>query len=443
MKGYRNILKLMTALMAVLLFAASLTFTGCGGGGGDSYDTPQANLNNAPIAGQISNVLIDPAILKGWMDGGLVNAADSFDGKVVILQVNGGATHIPGAYAWASGELTKTRLEGLADAATSVADGATMDAVLQRSGVDKYTTIVISYASTTNFYYASRAYFTLRYWGFPKDRIKVLNGGDKAWSEAVTAGSWNAASYGLTADATSLVTDNSFSVRENGTLRDDLRYSMNEMLQLVDANSASVTANTGKIINIVQQTTSARAITNAIGRNYAWFAVGGATTGGKFVDAETALAVFKDSDGPANDLVLGDFDESLPLVVHCASGMSATPLFFAADAILGLDVALYDGSTNQWTAYGKRDTAHANATSIVGWTTLPNAAWRVDIASRSNNVDSLYTGTTVIQTYENEHYDTITNPEANQIENEDNDYMTPASDGSGGSAGGDDETPLC
>ena len=419
----RSSWKLSVQLLFVI--AAAFLVWGCGGGG-SSYDAPDATRTATP--------LIDAGTLKNWMDQGLVNGG-GFD-NVVVLQVSSTADylvgHIPGAQLWDVGsELTEAdRLDGLAYDTRMVPNGSIMDEMIQRNGIDGYTTIVLSYASATNIYYPSRAYFTLRYWGFPKERIKFLNGGNNAWTTAIADNGWDA-EYALTTDAPSAQTSY-FSVKENGALCDDLRFSMGEMIQIVDGNNASVAASGVPEYNIIQQTSGTRTLSTAIGRAYGWFVEGGVTAGGAFLSAEEIEAVLADNDGPLNDLTLGDYDPDLPSITHCVSGMSCTPIFFAVDAILGRDIAVFDGSLNQWNVY-RGDPAGSDPTL--------NDAWNVNINNRSTSVTAADTSN-IIQLL-NAVYQTTDDPRANQIETEDKEYMDSGSGSGAPTAGGGGDASGC
>lgn len=233
-------------LLLAMILATGLLIVGCSGS--DSYTNhTKQTLTLTPTP------LIEPATLKSWMDRGLVNAAAHSE-NVVILQVSAPADYaaakIPGAHLWdRTTELNATRLEGLGESTTMTVNGATMDDLLQRAGVSRHSTIVLSFDGTS-YNNVGRAYFHLRYWGFPKDRIKLLNGGNNAWTAAVTENLWDAATYDLT-DAATLASNSNFSVRENGALKEELRYSIGEMLQAVDANIASMAADTTRTVNII------------------------------------------------------------------------------------------------------------------------------------------------------------------------------------------------
>ncbi|MFA7535399.1 MAG: selenite/tellurite reduction operon rhodanese-like protein ExtH [Desulfuromonadales bacterium] len=408
------------------------------GCGADSYDQPESEQ----VLTVTDSPLIDAATLKGWMEQGLVNAGVDSE-NVVILHVepndkatpaataNYNAGHVPGAYIWnGSTELTQSRLDGLSVAGSELPTGAMIDQVLARAGVNKNSTIVLSYPPQAAMHYPSRAYFTLRYWGFPKSKIKVLNGGSVGW----TAGG-----YDLTTVAPAPVWNNSFSVRDNVNLRNDLRYSLGEMIQEVDANNAAIDASGNPWVNIIQQTEGPRTIANAIGRSMSYFfnaydATAG--TGGTFKTAAEVEAALADTDGPNNDKTLGAFVPGIPTITHCVSGMSCTPIFFALDAILGAEVAIYDGSTSQWDAYKAKD-----ATVTAG--VVPNDAWRTDLYNRTNPAiltSSPTTTTNVIDPVLNSLYLSVDDPRANQLENEDLEYMTPSTSGPPTSTGTGDSS---
>ncbi len=399
-KVKRSSQRLSWKLLTMLII--SLFIWGCGGGGGSSYDEPTSTETTTP--------LIDAATLMSWKNDGLVND-DGFE-NVKILQIGTSeeydSGHIPGAFLWdSSSELTMgSRLDGLSfEPTATVPEGAILDAMLQRNGVDEYSTIVISYPSTGRIYYPARAYYTLRYWGFPKSKIKILNGGNNGWTDA---------GYALTTEATP-ENPSDFSVCENGTLNADLHVSMGEMIAAVDANNASLNDSGEPAINIIQQTTAARVISNAAGRSWGYFAVEGQTTGGYFISPEEALAVLQDSDGPADDLDLGVFHEDLPTITHCVSGMSCTPIFFALDGLLGLDVAVFDGSAGEWNIY-RGDPA--------GGDQYLSDAWNVNLYGRSNDSTVLNANlATQIDQHLKFIYPTVTDPDANQIEAEDSEYM--------------------
>lgn len=395
-------------LLLAFVAAATLLMSGCGGS--DSYTEPVATRTATP--------LIEPETLKAWMDQGLVNA-NTFE-RVVILSVGTttaySAGDIPGALLWDSGsELHMPRVEALGETATMILNGATIDALLQRSGVDRFTTIVISH-NGGNMMNPSRAYFTLRYWGFPKDRIKVLNGGRTAWSTAVTANGWDPAIYGVTTNVPSVAPSN-FSVRDNAVLRADLRYSLGEMLQEVDRNLDDP-ATIGNILDArggadFTSTTIPAGfsfqghVANAIRDDHNQYYAG---SGFKTVEdlREYLLTTL-------------DVDPSKKFITYCVSGMRCSVPFFVIDALMGWDIAIYDGSWQQWAKYGDAKV---------------NDAWRTDNERSVINSLTIENSNQVVDPVLNVILRDVANPNANQIENEDAEYMKPAAGSGPGVVGG-------
>ncbi|BCA78877.1 selenite/tellurite reduction operon rhodanese-like protein ExtH [Desulfuromonas sp. AOP6] len=424
-------------MMVTLALLTSVVMWGCGS---DSYTD-----HTAQVQTRTETPVITAEQLKSWFDAGLVNA----DGNenVVILHLDAttedlpdnpgtyiftGST-IPNAYLWDTRvELSMTRLEGLGNAGSSVITGPMMDAILQRAGANKYSTIVItgpafslnSGGTPIVNWAPARAYFTLRYWGIPKERIKFLNGGVSAWSAAYVANpdwdtttfaNWDLDANGLTTKRPIEYTNNTFSVRENYQLRDDLRYSIGEMIQVVEDNTDG-----SQEFNIIHRTSAASSPTllSAIVRDTTeLFTPDWAY---KTADAILTDVVF-DTDAildPTKESGVGDFVEGLPTITHCASGMSCAPIFFSLDAILGWNVAIFDGSTNQWNAYRGLPAEDR---------VIPNDAWNTSDLSTNPAalaVDSKGNTYDIIDPILNSRYMTVDDPRANQIENEDSEYMS-------------------
>jgi 3-mercaptopyruvate sulfurtransferase SseA len=193
-----------------------------------SYDTSTTS--------QTSATLISPETLKAWSNSGVVNST-GYD-RVVILDVTSQATynagHIPGAQFLNSGDLYQNRQEGPAIDVNMSLDGQHMDAMIQRYGIDKNTTIVFTTGTTgtrsaSTVLSATRAYWTFRYWGFPKEKLKVLDGINFAWEAA----------YGLTTDPSPSPTPSTYSVKNNASLRTDLRASLGDMINVAEGKVAN------------------------------------------------------------------------------------------------------------------------------------------------------------------------------------------------------------
>lgn len=206
-------------LLTLCLFLIPLSLNSCST---SSYDSP--------VTSQTTSVLIQPETLKAWIDSGIVNST-GYD-RVVVLDVNSQANynagHIPGAQFLSSGDLYQIRKEGPATDVNMVIDGAHMDALIQRYGIDQNSTIVFTAGTSTpsagNVLNASRAYWTFRYWGFPKEKLKVLDGINAAW----------AAVYSLTTSPSPATATSTYSVKNNAGFRADLRASLADMISVAE-----------------------------------------------------------------------------------------------------------------------------------------------------------------------------------------------------------------
>ncbi len=201
---------------ATLLFLIAFILNSCSN---KSYDTP------AGVAGgtQISS-LLSPQQLKAWIDNGY---QDERGYRVVIFDgsspANYNAGHIPGSYnVDYYGGFNKTRSDGPMMVAIMVADGPMMDGIVQKYGIDGQTSVVVFTGDTM--IWTARGYWTFRYWGFPQNRLFVLNG------KSTTAASvWTSAGYTLTTAAPSLPAPSTFSVSSWAGNIDQVRAPLDEM----------------------------------------------------------------------------------------------------------------------------------------------------------------------------------------------------------------------
>lgn len=335
--------RILLASMIGVLALTMLTLWGCGGGGGSSYDNPASSA----VTTKTATALIDAGTLKGWIDAGLVNKTLGSYDRVVILEVTTNSTnynteHIPGAIMVnRSTDLAMQRVEGPALTGDLVADGKMMDTLIQRCGIDGNTTIVFTTSeaemNANNHYNLTRGYATFRYWGFPKERLKVLDGGNKAWK---------AAGYSMTSVPPNIKTS-TYCVTPNNTnrVRADLRATLAEMIAAVQAGTASndfidgrsdgVPGSTSDIIDTTKQVVFEGRVLG--GRGYAYTNL-----------VDTTTKKFK----PIADVISGLNLQKETTYVMCRSGNIATVLFFAIDGYAYYDgskkTVWYDGSWGQW-----------------------------------------------------------------------------------------------
>jgi 3-mercaptopyruvate sulfurtransferase SseA len=401
------------------LVALSFVLHGCGGG----FD--------APASTQTASALISPETLKGWIDSGRVNGA-GFD-RVVILDVNSlanySAGHIPGAQFVNSSDIYQTRNEGVAADVNMVLDGSHMDALVQKYGIDRNTTIVFTgggsdpKSTPSSILSATRGYWMFRYWGFQKERLKVLDGINPLW----------AATYGLSTDAAPPISPSTYSVRNNGVLQSGLRASLGEMISVVDSGAPNALIIDGR------------------GEKGSFSGAPGSTAGvfppsGDYVAFEGRIKgakalLYTDLFDPSNknqfltpDQLRAKFSDvgltsTMTAYVHCRTGVIASALFFALDGVLGWPASNYDASWSQWgqlagdPTYGKQIDQ--------------NSPWRTDIPSRSEDITyNAANGKTVEKLCLDGSAATCAAPDsfdtdANKIEEQDSQYM-----GSGGGSTG-------
>lgn len=353
---------MLAALVGIAI--AALTIWGCGT---DSYTTP----SQAIVTTKTATALITAADLNGWMDSGLVNKQGGYD-RVVVLDVsnneNDGTNkyntvgHIPGAQLISAGSaafMDNTRAEGpMTVVGSMVCTGAAIDAIVQNAGIDGNTTIVLT-NNAAGFVNVARAYTTFRYWGFPRERLKVLQGGNAAW----------AASYPLTT-AVPTVARSSYGVAQNGTTRvnTDVRVSLSEMITYV---KAIVAGNTDKVtlVDTVRGGTNVSSTTDlfetskytpfdgAIKGSYSYVATAMTSPAGSltFKDAGTIKSDLAAAFGTDGTTALGAAtrDATKTFIVFCRAGNYASVGYFALDGIAyynnsNVDVKWYDGSLGQW-----------------------------------------------------------------------------------------------
>lgn len=293
-----------------------------------------------------SGVLIDSATLQHWMDTGQFQGAASC-GKVVLLDVTDptlyGDGHIPGAQLWDVAYQVQTRVEGPAPAVNMVLDGAAMDEMLQQHGIDKNTTVIIT-SSKDNTYHPARAYFLFRYWGWPKNRIKVLDGFNGAWEGE------------LTSTPTVCRGPDDFSVKDRKRVLVDERASLSEAMQMVLDGTAMMVDMRGD--------KSGAGSTSGVfppSGDYVVFE-GTPIGGGSFVwkdfniDYDRGDLRFNSAEEIEQALMANGIDGSKPIISYCRTGYIASVGYLVLDAILDWDVMAYDGSWSQWGKMSAADT---------------------------------------------------------------------------------------
>ncbi|OGW32657.1 MAG: hypothetical protein A2X58_06880 [Nitrospirae bacterium GWC2_56_14] len=351
--------KIMITAPFLAVFIAALFFVSCG----SDYEKPSTTQTGSPLTAA--------STLKLWIDSGNVNGT-GYD-RVVILDVTPYATytagHVPGALFVDSNDISQTRTEGVAASTNEVLDGSRMDDLVQRYGIDGNTTVVFTGSSLVN---ATRAYFTFRYWGFPKSRLKLLDG---------LNGNWNT-TYGLVAGLPPVVARSGYSVKSNPGLRNDLRVSLSEMIDYADGKIPNVlpiddrtAATAGSYAGIRGSTAG---LFNPSG-DYTVFE--GRIRGAQAIAVNTlynGTNVFNPSDQLVASFTSIGLDSTKTAYTYCKVGFQGAIAFFVLDGILGWPVALYDGSWAQW--------GQLSGDSSMKGQLNASSPWRTDIAGRSDNI---------------------------------------------------------
>lgn len=480
---------MLLSLVGVLM-TTMLTIWGCGGSsstGSGSYPDPAATAKVTTTVTASKNALVTAPELKAWLDEGKVNAPFGSYDRVVILDLTSSPAttvvtdatktppttttitddtkntyyttgHIPEAQlisAGANAFMETSRAEGpLNTTGNMVCNGKTMDALVQKTGIDANTTIVLT--SSTNTINMTRAYATLRYWGFAKNRIKVLQGGNAAWT---------AAGYTFT-KAVPVIKASNYCVAPDNTTKvnTDMRVSLSEMITYV---KNIIAGNPNKIIvlDTIRPDTQISSTTDLIDAGYTPFE--GAMKGSyrfPYANVVTSGLYFKDAATLKNDIsagtaynktTLGDAnrDAAKTFIVFCRAGNAASVAYFALDGIAyydsNIDIKWYDGSLGQWNTMVTKDrtavdttgkTVNAGGQLAVGsiWDTtalMDNLTWTVGTYVDPKATPPVQRS---VVKYDNRVYAVEPSfADGNQIETEDKAYRSTVNSSTGsGTAGG-------
>jgi 3-mercaptopyruvate sulfurtransferase SseA len=236
-----------------------------------------------------------------------------------------------------------------------------MDDLIQRTGIDANTVIVFTTSpGNFNMMNLGRAYFNFRYWGFPKERLRVLDG--------------NTADHYAAVDDLSTVTPapvvSAYSVCDlrQDTSVDEVRASFEEMFAVAGDDDP---------LTVIADARSADEYNGVIGKTR----VAGSTYVAFEGHARTALHqeyVTLISDGrllPELDLIAAmtaiGADASTTVYSYCRTSWRAAVNFLALDAVLGWPVKIYDGAWIQWGQMATND-------STIDGSLDPSSPWRTD-----------------------------------------------------------------
>ncbi|ABQ24666.1 selenite/tellurite reduction operon rhodanese-like protein ExtH [Geotalea uraniireducens] len=441
-------------VLAGICGVVALTLLAMWGCGTSGYDNPSA----AVVTTKTATALIQAADLKRWADAGLVNKAGGYD-RVVILEVttntnNYNGEHIPGAISVnRATDIAVQRVEGPALTGDLVADGKMMDALIQRCGIDQNTTIVFTTSeaemNADNHYNLTRGYATFRYWGFPKERLKVLDGGNKAWKAAglpmtTIVPGIKSSTYCVTPDNTNRV-------------RDDLRATLSDMIKAVQAVQAGtatydfidgradgVPGETQDIIDTTltgptYDTTTTPPTIKSVGGLKKDVVFEGQVKGGRGYAYSNLRDVTTRKFKSISDVIAGLDLQKPTTYVMCRSGNIATVLFFAIDGYAFYDgskkAVWYDGSWGQWGLMATSD--QLTTAGIIAGGKLPvGSAWSTVSLTNILSYNKDNTLRTVIDITSRLAPVSHADVNANQTEEADKAYRSPVSTSGGGATVG-------
>ncbi|MFH7319471.1 selenite/tellurite reduction operon rhodanese-like protein ExtH [Desulfurivibrio sp. D14AmB] len=342
-----------------LLLTVALLVPGCGGS--SSYD--QQTVASTP-----AQVMIDAATLNQWVSNGYGTDARGFD-KMVILDVDSAAGyaagHIPGSYNLDTvTDLREARFNGVATTASQVPSATVMDALIQRTGIDERTVVVL--VGNGNMMSVGRAYFNFRYWGFPKERLRVLNGTKVATYQ-------DAAGYALATTPPALPAPSSYSVAQLQA-NIALRATLQEMIGVVEAADPGQVIVDARSAGEYDGTTVNAAVT-----------FGGHLAGAihkewdTIIDPENPTALLSPA-ALREDFEAVDVSPETTVYTYCQTSWRAAPVFLALDGVLGWPVKIYDGAWLEWGSMARNDLSY-------GGPLEPDSPWRTDLPERSGMIN--------------------------------------------------------
>ncbi|WGD30542.1 sulfurtransferase [Ancylobacter sp. WKF20] len=277
--------------------------------------TPIASAQTSPPAG--------PLVDAEWLSKNLDNPKV----RVFEVSVDPGVYergHIPGAVNinWHSDLVDPVKRDIVAPAA--------FEALLEKAGVDKDTTIVL-YGDNNN-WFAAWGGWVFNQYGLG-ERVKLLDGGRKYWEKQALPLDTKAPSYAKT-DITL------------PPAKPELRARLVNVLEVVDGKKDAVIVDirspdeySGKLFAPEgSKELSIRAGHVPGAKNVPW---------SKAVDAETGK--FKSKEELKKLYADAGIDGSKPVIVYCRIGERSSHTWYALSRILGYEVKNYDGS---WTEYG-------------------------------------------------------------------------------------------
>ena len=327
--------------------------------------------------GLIPEVLIRPETLHSWLAMGYgVDTYGYYRMVVLAVDTKEGYRqgHIPGAYLLeeSDADLWAIRSNGISANAFQVPTKAQMDALIRRANIDSDSIVIITGSKMTGI---SRAYFNFRYWGFPRQQLKVLNG---------TNATYAVAGFPLQAEDPPVPGPCQYSVcsTKGPASFSAVRASFAEMLAVAEDNDSKTII----IDSRPPEEYAGKPGSTPINKDKTGYvAFEGHLRTAVNLDYKTFL--LEQSNGnpllPQEDLLKilnkHNMDANKVSFVYGRNGQDDAVLFLALDAGLNLPVKLYDGGWSQW---GQM----AGNSPDKGGPLQEDSPWRTDTESRSESI---------------------------------------------------------
>ena len=327
--------------------------------------------------GLTPEVMISPKTLNNWLTMGY--GVDTFGyNRMVILDVDSPEGyrkgHVPGAYLLENNnvDLWATRSNGITDTAFQVATRTQMDEIIRRVNIDSDAIVIITGNSMMQI---GRAYFNFRYWGFPRQSLKVLNS---------TNATYAASGFALQTATPPTPEPCSYSVCKvlSRTSFSDVRASFQEMILVSEDNDPGTVI----IDSRSADEYSGKAGGTQVNRQKGIYVV---FEGHIKTAVNQDHKVLLEEQSSSNPVLFKDdlaaifkeinIDKTTTSFVYSRTGPGAAVTFLALDAMLNWPVTIYDGGWSQW---GQMAGIDPNTGGMLE----KDSPWRTDTLGRSESI---------------------------------------------------------
>jgi 3-mercaptopyruvate sulfurtransferase SseA len=334
-------------------------------------------MNHAGVMGVIPEVMIKPETLNNWLINGY--GVDTFGyNRMVILAVDNKKSyengHIPGAYLLENNsiDLWSNPVNGITETNYQITTRTQMDKIIHRANIDTDAIVILTGSKMTEI---ARAYFNFRYWGFPKQQLKVLNG---------TNTTYTARGFSLQTETPSFSAPCQFSVC-NTTGSDSfsaVRASLEEMFTIAADNNPDT---------IIIDSRSSEEYAGTPGSTLL------DSTANKFVVFEGHIRTAVNIDyksllaAQGNNVFLASkkdlitiltrhyIDKNKKIFVYGSSPPEDSLLFLVLDAVFNWQVKFFEGGWSQWGQMAGNSPAK-------GGMLAEDSPWRTDTATLSESI---------------------------------------------------------